>query len=291
MTIKLSSKRYSDIMDFLKFRIKTKGWLSVIGSFLHYYADVSNVFYLDRLLKLGKKDEMKLFDKICIQTQTECNYNCSFCPNKKIDRPHGIMKISLYRKIIDELHDLKFSGVIYPYIQEPLLDDRIVDLCFYASWKCPNALVNFETNGSLLTEELSHRLCSIRNFCMIVNDYRNGKIIEKVNSFDLNNEERKKIILRKRSLIQKLTNRAGNIGEPIKLNNFCNLPFVEFYIAYDGKVLLCCQDWKHEEIMGDLNENTIQEIWNNEKYQEFRKNLLKLNRIGLCSKCDYWGLE
>jgi len=279
-----------DIIPFVLERIRAKGILSVIGSISHYVIH-SPPLFLDRIGRIGKRCNAPLFDKICIQTQTECNYDCPFCPNKKIDRPHGVMSLELYKKIIDELSSIDYNGVIYPYIQEPLLDKRIVELCRYASNKCPKARIIMESNGSLLNEKLAHELFSIPNLKLIVNDYTSGSVIKKILSFDLTPNERKKIILRKRSLSEKLTNRAGIIGESVELNNFCVIPFVQFFVTFDGKIILCCQDWKHEEIMGDVNKQTIQEIWNDNKYRILRKNLLRFNRVGICSKCDYWGIE
>lgn len=291
-SIILETNVAKDLITFIHERIKAKGLLSVIGSVNHYFLRLPPLF-LDRVARIGKNLDPPLFDKICIQTQTECNYNCPFCPNNKVERPHGVMSFKLYKKIIDELSSLKFSGVIYPYIQEPLLDKRIVKLCEYASEKCPKASIIVETNGSLLTQDLAQKLCSIPKLKIIVNDYTpRNSVIKRILKFDLSFGERAKIILRKRSFSERLTNRAGNISELKKpLKNFCIIPFVEFYVAFDGKVLLCCQDWKHEEIMGNITNSSLEEVWYGEKYRVVRKQLLRLNRIGLCSKCDYWGVE
>ena len=73
----------------------------------------------------------RIFSKVQIQTQTGCNLSCPFCPanKKEIELPKGQMSDSLFKKIIRELADLEFSGVIAPYLQnEPLLDPRLEDL-------------------------------------------------------------------------------------------------------------------------------------------------------------------
>lgn len=34
------------------------------------------------------------------------------------------------------------------------------------------------------------------------------------------------------------------------------------HIAEDGKVILCCMDWKREVVLGDLNNESIYDVWN-----------------------------
>lgn len=66
-----------------------------------------------------------------------------------------------------------------------------------------------------------------------------------------------------------------------------NRPIERLHISFDGKVILCCQDWKKEYILGDLNENSINEIWNSEEYNRIRENIynLELPPPELCRRC------
>ena len=77
-------------------------------------------------------------------------------------------------------------------------------------------------------------------------------------------------------------------GEPMHL--FCTIPFNIMTVGFDGRVLLCCQDWQFQEIVGDLRENTLVEVWDSPKFNEVRAMLLQMKRDKfLCSKCDYVG--
>ena len=70
----------------------------------------------------------------------------------------------------------------------------------------------------------------------------------------------------------------------------CPHVFVNFVINYDGSVCLCCADWEGAFKIGDLNRNSIREIWNSDKYREVRKNHLsgQYERISICKDCTAW---
>ena len=61
-------------------------------------------------------------------------------------------------------------------------------------------------------------------------------------------------------------------------------------IDWDGSVFLCTQDWNRKLKSGNLNENSIMEIWNSKVLERFRKNLIDGKRIeGPCLKCNANG--
>jgi radical SAM protein with 4Fe4S-binding SPASM domain len=57
-------------------------------------------------------------------------------------------------------------------------------------------------------------------------------------------------------------------------------------ITWDGKVLPCCFDKDAEFVMGDLNQDSFEEIWNGPKYRIFRKSVLSgRHMIEMCRNC------
>lgn len=90
------------------------------------------------------------------------------------------------------------------------------------------------------------------------------------------------------------TNRAGNLktnilNEPIK--EFCLYPFVQMYITFEGKAIICSADYFHREVVGDIRTSSLLEIWNSRRYREIRSKLLQGDRNGLiCEKCDAFFL-
>ncbi len=51
----------------------------------------------------------------------------------------------------------------------------------------------------------------------------------------------------------------------------CKDIYHQLGIYWNGDVVPCCYDVDGKEVMGNLLENSLQKIWNNERYREFRK--------------------
>ncbi|NJN41281.1 MAG: radical SAM protein [Flammeovirgaceae bacterium] len=57
-------------------------------------------------------------------------------------------------------------------------------------------------------------------------------------------------------------------------------------VTWDGKVVPCCFDKDAHHVLGDLKNDSFNSIWNGEKYQHFRKSLLKSrSEIEICKNC------
>lgn len=66
--------------------------------------------------------------------------------------------------------------------------------------------------------------------------------------------------------------------------NFCMLPWVHMHAFPDGRAYPCClADYWHP--VGDLRKNTMEEVWNQEKYRTLRVNMLQDKPSKQCTKC------
>ena len=69
----------------------------------------------------------------------------------------------------------------------------------------------------------------------------------------------------------------------------CPAPFYTLVIHSDLKVSVCCVDWDKQAVVGDLSNQTLQEIWNGQKLYAFQ--LLHLNgnknELSGCKNCTY----
>jgi radical SAM protein with 4Fe4S-binding SPASM domain len=52
---------------------------------------------------------------------------------------------------------------------------------------------------------------------------------------------------------------------------YCEFPWTSLSVMVDGTVVPCTQDFNCEMSMGNVRDNSLEEIWNSEKYTEFRK--------------------
>lgn len=70
------------------------------------------------------------------------------------------------------------------------------------------------------------------------------------------------------------------------LLNHCWKLWHSCVLTWDGLVVPCCFDKDATHQLGDLKENTFYEIWQGEKYQQFRASILRSrSEIDICSNC------
>ena len=81
-------------------------------------------------------------------------------------------------------------------------------------------------------------------------------------------------------------------GEQIinKEKEVCAFPFYTLAIHVDGNVSPCCVDWRKEEILGNIKESNLKEIWNGEKAEKLRKShiIRQLEEHSGCKSCNYF---
>jgi hypothetical protein len=274
-----------DTLRYLRLRARSKGWSDVASLAARKFGGRRILGLLaERARRKFAAQPLPRLKAIQIETLGFCNYSCSFCPTNQIDMPKGRMPNELFERLVEQLSE--FDGEVRLYLRnEPLLDKRLVHFVETLRERTP-ATILIQTNGSLLTEALAARLTPHATIQM--NDYSDGEVSERVNAF----ARKYGVIVADRRSPKGLSNRAGNLPNvaPKKLEAFCTRPFEQMYIAYDGRAVLCCQDWMLEEAMGDASVQTIQEIWSGPVYQRKRIELLALRREGLCAKCDHPGV-
>jgi radical SAM protein with 4Fe4S-binding SPASM domain len=123
---------------------------------------MSLINYWHRLLRLyfhyRKKSRRLPYRpiRLWVELTSLCNYRCIMCPNKDLEkRDKGFMDLNLYRKIIDEARDFVFD-INLAHRGESLLHPQLIEAIAYA--KKNRLYTRLHTNGSLLTEALSHQL-------------------------------------------------------------------------------------------------------------------------------------
>ncbi len=62
------------------------------------------------------------------------------------------------------------------------------------------------------------------------------------------------------------------------------------HILSDGRVTLCCMDYKQEAILGNVLHSTIEEIWHGDRFQRIRASVRgdrATDREFLCNRCEW----
>ena len=256
--------------------------------------------YRERFFK-----EKPLFKYVEIETINRCNGDCGFCPVNKHaqQREYKKMDRSLFEKIISQLEELDYDGLLALFSNnEPFLDERIIEFAQYAKRKLPNAYIYLYTNGKLLSEDKFKTIIDFLDFIQIDNYEPNlGKneeiykiekyvnecgIQKKYNYFEID----------KNAIRLSRGGTSPNLKVWYTSEVGCVLPFVQLVIRPTGEVSLCCNDALGKNTLGDLNKQTITEIWFGEKYNRIRK-LISENRynVATCRYCNYvdkrdiWG--
>jgi len=73
----------------------------------------------------------------------------------------------------------------------------------------------------------------------------------------------------------------------IHWKEFCQFPWSSMTIKSNCDVVECVEDYNNEIVLGNTNEESLYDIWNGEKYNQFRKQHFDLNPHIKCTKeCD-----
>ncbi|MGE3538049.1 MAG: SPASM domain-containing protein [Candidatus Tectimicrobiota bacterium] len=270
---------------------------------------------------------LPLFSRIQIQTVSWCNRSCAFCPSGTFPVDKVFMPLAIYQRLIQQLQMVNFAGRISPYLMnESFLDKRLPELIAYTRTHCPASWIAINTNGDVLSEALLHRLYDAGLNSLDINAYDSPaqhqahvalaqrfadhrrditlgtgysnpffqgtdmpRSLKLLNCRDMSFWEPRFLA---KLATPHMQNRSGNIPgarqlmTPLSLP--CERPFQQMYINHRGEAVLCCNDWRFEVIMGDTAQATLAEIWQNDRYQAYRRHLQHNNRdLPLCATCDY----
>ncbi|HYD63716.1 MAG TPA: radical SAM protein [Noviherbaspirillum sp.] len=70
----------------------------------------------------------------------------------------------------------------------------------------------------------------------------------------------------------------------------CDWPWRGSYISYDGKAMPCCMVATPDRIhFGDMAQEGVEAVWNNEKYEAFREQLDSASPPEVCRSCSLYA--
>ena len=231
-----------------------------------------------------------MFNVILIETHNCCNRRCWFC--KFGQSPGGkrvFLHLDLIVKIAKELKAISYAGRISLFgIDEPLLDERLVDIVAIFRQACPDAFIQITTNGDLLDSCLYNELKFV------------GLSSLSISLYDADSEDKIRARLGDRlseiKLIEMrdplyLENRAGSIPISAPIPDCgCGRPSNMLIVKATGKIVLCCADMYGAVEMGDIKKQKLQEVWHSEKFEYYRSRLtLSRKDLFLCEKCSHSG--
>lgn len=278
---------------------------------------------------LGSGEPYRLFNRFQVETTSDCNRACSFCPvsTGRRDFPRRSMDPALYSSIVRQLADLGFSGVLQLFLlNEPLLDPLLEDRLREARSALPKCTIYLSTNG----DPVDHRGARPVSWSVdrLMRVYEAGATTVNLNVYDAGEEQ----LERYRGIVDALV-ATGRVR--VNRHRYNRAPLGKYWVAltdmrperltassvdmfhhrtdedregdsaprarcartqrhmvvrYDGTVPICCAvDPTSPDLVvaGDLNSQTIIEVWNSEimfKYrwytQQGRRELPGCDRCG-----------
>ena len=224
------------------------------------------------------------------------------------------MTDDLYEFIIEQASSLPGLGIFIPMLTgEPLCDPKFIKRLKYARENL-SAVIEVYTNGSFLTKEIIDELKDISE--LYLNVSINGttpetrKLLTGLDDFNKVMESIKYlgsvgiphrasivsypgISIDELNLIYKTKNKiipyqSWCSGEYTRITKEpCGRAENYMTVRYNGDVCLCCFDPFGRITFGNLNNQTIEEVWNSDKHKEYQE-MHKQGRaaeLKLCKHC------
>ena len=251
-----------------------------------------------------------------LELSTCCYSSCVMCPRDKLKRRIGTMGKEFAFNVIDFAISLGAKMIKLEWFGETLIVPYWDRVARYAKHR--GMRVVLITNGYLLNAKNKKYVLNYVDKIIISIDSSDSRIYEKIRKglkfkvVDSNiralfkerniRHSKTKIII----AIVKTDFNKDNLKETIEyfkqfsdgvvVNEDIDIEwdnikrevkckhnvYTRLIIGWNGKCYLCCHDWIGEYEIGDLSEQTMEDIWNGEK----RKGLLnKLDELEICQKC------
>ena len=276
------------------------------------------------LLATGRDRAPRMPEIVQIESTNICNAKCVFCPRDDMHRRQGIMSVELFRKIVDECAALGITHVRMHNYGEAFIDRKLVEKVRYAKQKGIKE-VGMISNGSLITEPVARGMIEAGLDAINISVDAAGKEVFESTRVGLKYDKvianierlvrlrtetgrrRPKLILSfvrqnnsadEQAFIEHwskvadkihvtdLHNWAGTLNTESDVNYPCYRPWLTFTVLWDGRVSLCCADFDGKTILGDLNTQSIAEVWNAQPYRDARRQHLESGGPDICRACD-----
>lgn len=266
--------------------------------------------------------------ELVIEATNLCNLNCIMCTRKNMKRKVGFMKMELYKKIIDEVSEY-MELIYLHGLGEPLFHPKIFEMIKYAKKKGLNVgissnatILTKDKAKKLLLSGLDYLILALdattpRTYAKVRGGKNFPSVLQNVRQYLALKKKSKKAPF----TVLQFVKLEENKNEAKEFQNFWKnsgaevvrvKPVIDllqqdkskknmrrpcFYIwrqlnmvSFDGKFLTpCCMDTDGEYPLGNVQKQSIREIWNSSPLIALRKMHAngKWKKIDLCKNCTY----
>ena len=265
--------------------------------------------------------EVKKITSLIIEPTNTCNLRCTFCfVTEGMTREGGFMEFDLFEKIIDDSPDLEH--LCMHNWGEPLLHKDIFRMIEYAKNKGVNYVV-MNTNGTLLTDKMIDQIVDSKLDIIRFSIDGSAETFKRVRGVELQNIEQninklKKVKEKRRPKLkmgvvftveedteadaEDYITHWEKIVDHVRLQpklitsprtEVCPEPFGKDYgklvVLWDGRVIPCCVDYNANLMIGSVQNETVPNLWANEKMDLLREQHLKgefPDTSANCNECE-----
>lgn len=258
------------------------------------------------------KNAIPLFERLIIESQSNCNRSCWFCPRpydrsgKYLDgEGRSVSKQMPTEKILhilDQAEALGFRGRVgFHHFSEPLLDKRNPMLAREAKRRAMNPYLH--TNGDVLKHdaELCEEVKEIYEVIVLgLYDYRSDEELEdakaywqarlvgvdlKFSAIGISGSHSSNSMGIPKALVP--TDSRMSIPDLTYEHAPCHRPQIRMIIQYDGEMCNCCEDTFGAFRLGNVYQSSILELWFSERHGQIIEALIggERGRYALCRNC------
>lgn len=266
--------------------------------------------------------------EIRLEPTNGCNGKCIMCPREKMKRPQGVMDFELYKRIVDQAYEAGARQISLENYGETFLDPYIFERAAYAKAKSMETLTitNASLLDEEKCKKVLELFDVIRISMYGITKDVYEKIHAGLNFQQVQENARRLIALRRESKTSKTRiemyfllmpenkhqmekflkiyePQAGAVSvwkphnwgdgriyrEPLDKKLTCNRPFIgPLQVQWDGLVVPCCFDYDSRMILGDLNKQTVYEVFSGQEYNQLRAAHKEgdFSKFPFCSVCD-----
>ena len=281
-------------------------------------------------IKSQIKKDLKDSINLVIETSSICNARCVMCPHSTMKRKKSVMSREVFEKIISRVKEegLPVNKVFFSGLGEPLADSDII--ARIKAFKDIKTRIRLYTNASLLTPEISQQLVDLRvdeinisfngataehyskvmglNFDRTKENIDNllkiRKSVPKVFISSVlveeNQQDIKKHLENWLDKVDSVTvSLAHQWGGGMKIGfGFessakiypCRSLWHTLMIDSEGNFVICCRDYESGVILGNIMENSFEQIRKSPILEKFRSCHLEFSKEKLplmCQQCNF----
>lgn len=260
-------------------------------------------------------------NEISIETQALCNARCTFCPYPTLDRIGTRLSDEILARLVDEMATFREPFYFSPFkVNEPFLDKRLLPLCRSFNEKVPHGVLRLFSNGSALTVaniEGTAALTNVAHLWVSLNTHHPVEYAELM-GLDFDHTTRNLDRLQEYDFPHPVV--VSRVGPDPDFAKYVGWRWPKFKVAMikrdawidyttaddvtvpdtpcgrwwelnitaTGKAALCCMDSEGRYGFGDVNTQTLLEIYNHPTVRGWREQQISRKSAGSpCNGCSY----